>query len=718
MQAKDDPSVLIPAEDVWAANGSGLTVLRRRLADPQERLLGGLGHALRLWPELEPALRDPAPTGVELTVEAAYRFLREAAPALEQAGFAVQAPPWWSKRLSVKLHVRPLDGEWEEGIGLLGLDGLCAFEWRLALGDSTLSLSELRELAALKLPLVQARGQWVALRPEDVEAALAFFERRQQEGAAPVDELLRAGLGLDGAESGLSVAGIEAEGWLKELLSTDGDRRLEEMGTPAALQGELRPYQQRGLAWLSFLSSLGLGACLADDMGLGKTVQLLALLLAERERRNGSRRRVGPTLLVCPMSVVGNWERETERFAPTLRVHVHHGRDRLGGREFARAARRSDLVITTYAVAARDRETLDTVQWERVALDEAQNIQSRDAKQTRAIRGLKARHRVALTGTPVENRLSELHSIMDFLNPGLLGPAARFRSRFATPIERYRDEAAAAQLKRATGPFILRRLKTDKTIVSDLPDKIEMKVLCHLTREQATLYQAVVDEMLEAAAVAEGIERRGVVLAAMMKLKQVCNHPAQLLKDRSQLAGRSGKLARLEEILEEALAEGDSALLFTQFAELGHMLKGHLQERFGREVLFLHGGTPKSARDEMVARFQGGGGPAVFVLSLKAGGTGLNLTAANHVIHFDRWWNPAVEDQATDRAFRIGQRRNVQVRKLTCVGTLEERIDRMIEEKKDLTERIVGTGEAWLTELDTAQLSELVALSRNAVGKG
>ena len=716
MQAKDDPSVLVTAEDVWAANGSGLTVLTRRLADPQERLLGGLGHALRLWPELEPALREPAPTGVELTAEAAYRFLREAVPALEQAGFAVQAPPWWSKRLSVKLHVRPLD-EAKESSGLLGLDGLCAFEWRLALGDATLSLAELRELAALKLPLVQARGQWVALRPEDVEAALAFFEQRQQEGVAPVDELLRVGLGLDGAEHGLPVAGIEAEGWLKELLSTDGDRRLEEMGTPAALQGELRPYQQRGLAWLSFLSSLGLGACLADDMGLGKTVQLLALLLAERERLNGNRRSLGPTLLICPMSVVGNWERETERFAPTLRAHVHHGRDRLGGGEFSEAARRSDLVITTYALATRDRETLDTVQWERVALDEAQNIKTRDAKQTRAIRGLEARHRVALTGTPVENRLSELYSIMDFLNPGLLGPAARFNVRFATPIERYRDEAAAAQLKRATGPFILRRLKTDKNIISDLPDKIEMKVPCNLTREQATLYQAVVDEMLEAVAVADGIERRGIVLAAMMKLKQVCNHPAQLLKDRSQLAGRSGKLARLEEILEEAFAEGDKALLFTQFAELGHMLKGHLQERLGREVLFLHGGMPRSARDEMVARFQGDGGPPVFVLSLKAGGTGLNLTAANHVIHFDRWWNPAVEDQATDRAFRIGQRRNVQVRKLICVGTLEERIDRMIEEKKDLAERIVGTGEAWLTELDTAQLRDLVELSRDAVAE-
>ncbi len=716
MQAKDDPSVLVPAGDVWAANGNGLTVLQRRLVDPQERLLGGLGHALRLWPDLEPALREPAPTGVELEAEAAYRFLREAAPALEQAGFAVQTPPWWNERLSVKLHARPLDDDWEEGDGLLGIGGLCAFQWRLALGDASLSLVELRQLAALKLPLVKSRGQWIALRPEDVEAALAFFERAPREGTAPIGELLRAGLGLDSAELGLPVSGIEAEGWLKALLGSDGERRLEQIGTPAALEGELRPYQERGLAWLRFLSSLGLGACLADDMGLGKTVQLLALLLAERERPEG-RHRPGPTLLVCPMSVVGNWEREAERFAPSLRVHVHHGRERLAGRDFARAARRADLVITTYALALRDREALDTVKWDRVALDEAQNIKTSTTKQTRAIRAIKARQRVALTGTPVENRLSELHSIMDFLNPGLLGPEARFRKRFATPIERYRDEAAAALLKRATGPFILRRLKTDKSIIADLPEKIEMKVLCNLTREQATLYQAAVDEMLEAAAQAVGIERRGIVLAAMMKLKQVCNHPAQLLKDRSQLAGRSGKLARLEEILEEALVEGDRALIFTQFTQMGHMLKAHLQERLGREALFLHGGTPKAARDELVARFQSADGPPLFLLSLKAGGTGLNLTAANHVIHFDRWWNPAVEDQATDRAFRIGQRRNVQVRKLTCVGTLEERIDKMIEQKKDLAERIIGTGEAWLTELDTAQLRELVALSGDAVAE-
>ena len=716
LQAKDDPSILVSAAEVWSSNGDGLRALGRQIEDPQERLLGGLGHALRLWPELEPALRAPAPTGVELGTDAAFRFLRDVVPALEQSGFGVLAPAWWRKPLRLKLKAEPSSKEWQQGSGLFDLEGLCAYEWRIAVGDVSLSVSELRELAALKLPLVMSRGEWIVLRPEDVEAALKFFETREERGEAHAAELLGESLALDAGGDQLPETEIEAAGWLSELLSTNGERKLQEVPTPTAFEGELRLYQQRGLAWLLFLSSLGLGACLADDMGLGKTPQTLALLLAERERR-GSRKRLSPTLVICPMSVLGNWQREAERFAPSLRVLVHHGPERLKGQKFVTAARRCDLVISTYALATRDRETLAEVKWDRVALDEAQNIKTRDAKQTRAIRSLPTRHRIALTGTPVENRLSELHSIMDFLNPGLLGSAAAFKNRYANPIERWRDERATERLRRATGPFVLRRLKSDKAIITDLPDKIEMRVDCHLTREQATLYQAVVEEMLEKAERAEGIERSGSILAALMKLKQVCNHPAHLLKDHSELAGRSGKLARLEEILAEALAEGDKALCFTQFAEFGHRLRGHLQERLGREVLFLHGGTSKSLRDEMVQRFQSDGGPPLFVLSLKAGGTGLNLTAASHVVHFDRWWNPAVEDQATDRAFRIGQRKNVQVRKLTCVGTVEERIDTLIAEKKDLAERIVGTGERWITELDTAQLRELVTLSRDAVAE-
>jgi SNF2 family DNA or RNA helicase len=458
----------------------------------------------------------------------------------------------------------------------------------------------------------------------------------------------------------------------------------------------------------------------AGGMLCHNTVQLLALMASQREAP-GPDATHAPTLLVCPMSLVGNWEREAARFTPDLRVHVHHGADRLKGKELASALGEADLVITTYALAARDQDALSEVRWARVVCDEAQNIKNAATRQARAVRALPAASRIALTGTPVENRLADLWSIMEFARPGILGPAERFRTKYAVPIERNGDEEAAERLRRITGPFILRRLKTDKTIISDLPDKLEMKVWCNLTPEQASLYQATVSDMMariEAAEAADdGIGRRGLVLATMAKLKQVCNHPAHLLGDGSRLAGRSGKLERLEEICDEVIADGDKALCFTQYAEFGRMLQPYLASRLGCPVLYLHGGTPKRQRDAMVAQFQESAEPALFVLSLKAGGTGLNLTAANHVIHVDRWWNPAVEDQATDRAFRIGQRKDVQVRKFVCVGTLEERIDSMIDEKKALAERIVGTGESWLTELSTSDLREVIALSPEAVSE-
>ncbi|MFD1046990.1 DEAD/DEAH box helicase, partial [Kibdelosporangium lantanae] len=349
--------------------------------------------------------------------------------------------------------------------------------------------------------------------------------------------------------------------------------------------------------------------------------------------------------------------------------------------------------------------------------DEAQNIKNAGSKQARAVRSLPAAHRVALTGTPVENRLAELWSVMEFANPGLLGPASAFRGKFAIPIERDNNQQVATSLRRRTQPFVLRRVKTDRDIIADLPDKIEMKEICQLTPEQGSLYQAVVADMMGEIGQSEGMERRGLVLATLSRLKQVCNHPAHLLKDGSRMPGRSGKLARLEEILEVALSEGDKALCFTQFAEFGEMLRAHLTARFAQPVLFLHGGVSKSQRDAMVERFQSGDGPPIFVLSLKAGGVGLNLTAANHVVHVDRWWNPAVEDQATDRAFRIGQQRNVQVRKFVCAGTVEDRIDEMIVVKKALAELVVGSGEDWLTELSTDALREMFQLSPDAVGE-
>ena len=486
------------------------------------------------------------------------------------------------------------------------------------------------------------------------------------------------------------------------------------MKEPQGFKGELRPYQARGVSWLSFLEQWGLGACLADDMGLGKTIQLIAFLLHQKALN----RLTGPVLLICPTSVLGNWEREVHRFAPKLKTLVHHGSGRSRGKTFARTVKTKDLVITSYPLIYRDQATLEGMQWWGLVLDEAQNIKNPEARQSKAVRQLQANCRIALTGTPLENRLTELWSILDFLNPGYLGPKPFFQRRFATPIERYGDTASLGTLRSLVQPFILRRTKTDRDIIQDLPEKQEMTVFCSLTPEQATLYEKTVQASLEAVEAATGIQRHGVILATLVKLKQICNHPAQFLKEKS-LKGqgqRSGKLKRLEEMLDVAVAEGDRALIFTQFAELGKLLQQHLRMTLGRETLLLYGGVPKKKREAMIDRFQHDPqGPRIFILSLKAGGVGLNLTRANHVFHFDRWWNPAVENQATDRVFRIGQTRNVQVHKFVCTGTLEEKIHEQLESKKALAEQVVGAGENWLTELDTDQLRNLLLLDRSAI---
>ncbi|MBN8723804.1 MAG: DEAD/DEAH box helicase [Acidobacteria bacterium] len=718
LQAIDDKSLLVPAEIVWKTKGKVLKFSSRDFESPQERLLTDLGKSIRLYPELESALKVAKPVSLSLDTTGAYKFLREIMPLLEQSGFGVLVPSWYGRPLlrpGAKLTAQPTKGK-ATGSNLLGLEGICDYQWKLAIGEEEISYEDFLKLAKLKVPLVQIRGQWVELKSEEIQAAIAFFEKKHLSGEMTVNEVLRVGLGLEGEKLGVPVVGFETSGWLKEFLAENNEQKLTEQKAPKGFVGKLRPYQERGLSWLNFLNNLGIGACLADDMGLGKTVQLLALLVLERQNSN---KKQNPTLLVCPMSVVGNWQREASRFAPSLKVQIHHGAERLTDKEFVEEAQKADLVITTYGLATRDQSLLSEVTWARVVLDEAQNIKNPDAKQTKAIRSLKSQSRIALTGTPVENRLSELWSIMEFLNPGLLGSASNFSKQFSTPIERYRSKEKATLLKQLTQPFILRRLKTDKKIIQDLPEKIEMKTFCNLTSEQASLYQAVVDEMMQKIEKSEekSIERKGIVLATLMKLKQVCNHPVQMLQDGSSVAERSGKLARLEEIIEEILDAGDKVLCFSQFAEMGKMLKSHLQEKFGCEILFLQGATTKKARDEMVERFQSANGPAIFILSLKAGGVGLNLTAAQHVIHFDRWWNPAVEAQATDRAFRIGQTKNVQVRKFVCIGTIEEKIDLLIEQKKELADNIVGTGEGWLTELSNKELRQLVALSKDAVSE-
>ena len=677
-------------------------------------------------------------------------------------------------------------GSQDEGLGRsasLDLRGLIHFRWELTLGDQTLSREEFERLADLGSPLVRLGEEWLELDPAQVHAARRFLDRNEAVGSMPLlqavglaqafsrtdresdretwaaslfDAWRPDGLpqGQDGPQldnlaapfdppgdqemaEGLSgpdlpLEAVVADGWLGAALERlRGIEPVEDIQEPEGFVGKLRPYQRRGVGWLSFLRQLGLGACLADDMGLGKTIQAIALLLHSRQlaeirrrSRNGhAEDRERPALLICPTSVVANWRHEIERFAPGLRLLLHHGSGRLSGEAFRSALSQHDMVITSFGIARRDIDMLETQAWSDLILDEAQNIKNPSAKQTQAIRRLSGNSkalgenggsppfRVALTGTPVENRLLELWSIMEFLNPGYLGNRERFRQQFVLPVERYNDEFAAADLRRMVQPFLLRRLKTDPTIISDLPEKNEMVVYCSLSKEQETLYTQVIEETMERVERSEGVQRRGLVLGLLLKLKQVTNHPAHYLGEKGPLEVRSGKLSRLTEMLEEALAVGDRALVFTQFVEMGHLLRRHLMENLGREALFLHGGTPAARREQMVRSFQeDSDGAPIFVLSLRAGGVGVNLTRANHVFHFDRWWNPAVENQATDRAFRIGQKRSVQVYKFVVSGTLEEQIHKMIESKQDLAESIVNSGEDWLADMDTDGLRQLIAL--------
>ncbi|MCX2929032.1 DEAD/DEAH box helicase [Mycobacterium sp. CVI_P3] len=704
-----DPSLLVSAEQAWDDDG----MLSRWLDRPEELLLAELGRAVRIFPELAAGLRTARPCGIDLDIDGAYHFLSAVAPLLDDAGFEVLLPSWWDPRRRLGLAVSastPVDGVVETA-SRFGREQLIDFRWELAVGDDTLTEDEINALSQTKAPLIRLRGQWVSVDPEQLRRGLEFLEANPT-GQAGTGEILALAAGQS-VDAPLEITAVRADGWLGDLLNGVAAQSLQPLHPPPGFRATLRPYQQRGLSWLAFLSSLGLGSCLADDMGLGKTVQLLALEATQRHDHPDT----ASTLLICPMSLVGNWQREAAKFAPALRVYAHHGTARLHGDELSEQLEATDLIVTTYATAARDIDELADYQWNRVVLDEAQAVKNSLSRGAKAVRRFHAEHRVALTGTPVENRLAELWAVMDFLNPGLLGSPEVFKARYAVPVEKYGQTEPAERLRRITRPYILRRLKTDPNIIDDLPEKIETKQYCRLTVEQGSLYRSIVDEMMEKIENTDGIARRGNVLAAMTKLKQVCNHPAQLLHDRSVIGARSGKVTRLEEILEEILAEGDRVLCFTQFTEFAEMLAPHLAARFGQDVAYLHGRTPKKRRDEMVARFQAGEGPSIFLLSLKAGGTGLTLTAANHVVHLDRWWNPAVENQATDRAFRIGQKKSVQVSKFICTGTLEERIDDMIEQKRALADLVVGDGEGWLTELSTGDLRKLFTLSEGAIGE-
>jgi len=737
LQNTENEHVVVDAVDIWAFGRDSVIVEGLQLDTPPELLLAELGRASRFCAALERGLDETEPIEVMLETKEAYTFLREIKPILIESGFGVETPGWWDSptgRLGARLRIdsEAMDFENNENSGdaagpKLGLTSLVGYHWDIAVGGTTLSLHEFEQLAAQKAPLVRIDGKWVEIRPEDVEAAVEFIHQNPG-GEMALGEALRMAFGADPKKIGLHVLGVEATGWVSSILGGgEGDDALQttmpEIRAPDSFHGTLRPYQARGLSWMAFLEQFGFGCCLADDMGLGKTVQLLALLTHEREVAKQTGEAVKPTLLIVPMSVVGNWMKESKRFAPELNVMIHHGLERLQGEALIEAANKHDAVITTFALANRDHDTISQIKWGRLVVDEAQFIKNPAAKQSIAIRSIPADRRIAMTGTPVENRLSELWSIMEFLNPGFLGTAGEFRRRFSQPIERYRDVARSEQLRGLVRPFILRRTKTDPMIAADLPEKIETREYTHLTSEQAELYEGCVNRMLHAVEESEGIHRRGLVLAALIKLKQICNHPAQMLKEgigegaAAPNPARSGKCTRMMEMVDEVLSEGERCLIFTQFRQMGHLLASMLRQQMGQGVLFLHGGTPQKTRDKMVEEFQNPNGDIpILIVSLKAGGVGLNLTAATHVFHFDRWWNPAVENQATDRAYRIGQTRTVHVHKFVVRGTLEERIDEMIEAKTELAENIIGAGERWLTELDTSQLRDILTLRADAIG--
>ena len=709
LQSLLDRDEVVPANSLWTADTIELG--GRRVHDATDTFVRGLAEAARVFVPLDRALDEPRPERVELTPEEAADLLARGADELAGIGIGVQLPPELRELNTRRLRARMRIGETTGTAGRLVRSGalarevITAYRYEIALGDDTLTEEEFTEIVSLKRSLVRWRGQWVRI---DHEEADRVAELSGATGTMELTEALAAALAghADVAADDLDDVEVVPDGDVAELVA-----RLREGGRPedariVAIEGELRPYQQRGVAWMQQMADLGVGGVLADEMGLGKTIMAIALLTSRAQDR--------PHLVVCPTSVVGNWQRELNRFAPRVPVIRHHGSERpTSPGQFPPA----HVVLTSYALLRRDVGLLSQVDWDIVVFDEAQQIKNAASKGARAARAVPARSRFAMTGTPIENRLAELWAILDVSNPGLLGSQRRFNERYAVPIERWRDETAADRLKRLIAPFVVRRRKADPDVCVDLPPKQEITVACSLTREQATLYQAAIDKAFSVGLGSTTFERRGRILALLTALKQICNHPRQYLKEDGRLGGRSGKLARATDILGEIVANGDYALVFTQYREMGDLLVDHLESALGLpEVPFLHGGTPMASRDAMVDRFQGDeDAPPILLVSLRAGGTGLNLTRATEVMHFDRWWNPAVEDQATDRVHRIGQTRAVTVHRLVTSGTIEERIAELLERKRSLADAVVGEGEAWITDLDDDQLRELVALSTEDV---
>ncbi|MEU6100700.1 DEAD/DEAH box helicase [Streptomyces flaveolus] len=699
-----DPARVADTAEVWSGAVGDAFGTRTRM----DTLLA-LRRAARAWPPLAPLLSAAVPEAVELADEEVTELLGAGTRALAGAGVDVHWPRELSRDLTTRAEVGPSDGEpgpgaaaGDAGPSFLSADALLAFDWWFALGDERLTRDELDRLAEATRPVVRLRDRWVLVDPEEVRRARA----RQDHKVTPVDALAAALTGsteVDGRR-----VEVRPTGWLAALRERIADPEGQDaVPQPAALAATLRDYQRRGLNWLARMTSLGLGCCLADDMGLGKTITLIALHLHRQTDASAA----GPTLVVCPTSLMGNWQREIERFAPGTPVRRFHG----ARRDLADLTD-GEFVLTTYGTMRLDAERLAAAEWGMVVADEAQHVKNPYSETARQLRSIGARARVALTGTPVENNLSELWAILDWATPGLLGRLGTFRRRYAQAVEGGQDPAAAERLARLVRPFLLRRRKSDPGIAPELPPKTETDHPVSLTAEQTGLYEAVVREALAEISGADSMARRGLIVKLLTSLKQICNHPAQYLKeDRSGgpgIAGRSGKLELLDELLDTILAEEASVLVFTQYVQMARLLEQHLAAR-GVPSLFLHGGTSVTERESLVRRFQDGEVP-VFLLSLKAAGTGLNLTRAEHVVHYDRWWNPAVEAQATDRAHRIGQTRPVQVHRLIAEGTVEDRIAALLSRKSALADSVLGAGEAALTELTDAELADLVDLRGGA----
>ncbi|WP_050616549.1 DEAD/DEAH box helicase [Bacillus testis] len=676
------------------------------------------------WLDLVPMLEQDGQVKQELSEEEAWFFLTEASEKLLFIGATILLPSWWTdlKRSSLKLKAK-VKSISSSSTSFVGLQSLMEFDWRISMNGAELTEADFNQLVAENKRLVYVNGQWVKLDPELIRHIQKAMRTAEKKGISLSDvfhQQLSDEEELDEEEDLHELMKIQFElnKDLRQLFTSMREiKEIPPVQPPSALQGELRPYQSQGLSWLLFLREHGFGACLADDMGLGKTVQIISYLLAiqnEKQPRSALHPDMPHTktaLIVCPTSVLGNWQKELERFAPSLKTALYYGPQRPKGADFQAFVQENDVILTSYGMTHIDAEDMASLYWNAVIIDEAQNIKNASTKQSRSVRKLRGAHHIALTGTPMENRLSELWAIFDFINKGYLGSLGKFQDRFVSAIEREGDREKVKELQRIIQPFLLRRTKKDKEVALNLPDKVEQKEFVPLTSEQASLYEQLIKDTFAHMEKLNAFERKGMILQMIGRLKQLCNHPALYLKEEvpHDVRVRSAKMDKLYELVDSVMEQQESCLIFTQYIGMGNMIQSLLEKAYGHRVPFLNGSLGKKQRDSMIEGFQNGEFP-IFILSLKAGGTGLNLTAANHVIHYDRWWNPAVENQATDRAYRIGQNRFVHVHKLICTGTLEEKIDQMIDQKQALNDEII-TSENWITELSTQELKELVSLT-------